>query len=429
MTQSPNSLYIILLDPPPPPHICIGNSGARRVPAFLFLTILGAFFFFACENPYVRELLRAPVHLESVRVTTDLWQNGQPPSALSPEFSPNVTKYEITVPYDTKEVYFRGSPRFRASVRYAAADGSPALREGVFSYDGIYEPRVFTVTAWEQYMDDTVYTFTVKRELPQDELRDMMVRYSEDPGGSPENAGQGLKGFFSGSLSDYEADIDAEANAVIALVRINDHSTLTGSYADGNAAPVPVVFSERIIGSTSYQETLISFPKGTVYSGTLTLTTVQPGMNSRTYTLKLLRVRSRVKLGSLVITPQGNGSAWSNAPAGFDGGTLNYTGEINSKTTQVFIKAEPDAFAPPGSEATYSVEPVSALDVQGGGGVVLDFPLNKYTVSIKVTSGDLETMDNNLYTVTINKEGVYQVVTDADAELKVRVQTGGGLEV
>jgi hypothetical protein len=38
-------------------------------------------------------------------------------------------------------------------------------------------------------------------------------------------------------------------------------------------------------------------------------------------------------------------------------------------------------------------------------------------------------MDNNLYTVTINKEGVYQVVTDADAELKVRVQTGGGLEV
>ncbi|MDR2144294.1 MAG: cadherin-like beta sandwich domain-containing protein, partial [Treponema sp.] len=126
----------------------------------------------SCENTMIQELLRAPVSLESISVTSDVWTEGEAPYALSPAFEPGITAYEVTVPFETREVHFRGTPRQRASVRYAAADGSPELRTGVFSYTG-NENKVFTVTAWEEYMDDAHYEITVKRNLPSDYLADL----------------------------------------------------------------------------------------------------------------------------------------------------------------------------------------------------------------------------------------------------------------
>jgi hypothetical protein len=64
---------------------------------------------------YVREPLRAPVTLEGITVTSDVWTGGEAPYALTPSFNPDLTEYEVTVPNN------------------AAADGSESAG-GVFPY-------------------------------------------------------------------------------------------------------------------------------------------------------------------------------------------------------------------------------------------------------------------------------------------------------
>jgi hypothetical protein len=382
----------------------------------------------------VRELLRAPVSLESIRVTSDIWQEGQAPYALSPEFNPAVTSYSVTVPFETSELHFQGSPRLRAAVRYAADDGSESP-DGVFAYTEI-ETRVFTLTAWEQYMDDTVYTITIIRESPQDALLDLRVWYDSTTNGTGIQQYEGRKGNFIGTLTEYEAEINAEANAVIVLALADDASSLTWAYGAGNDTPAPVAgtwLGTQLLNSQTYAQIRIPFPKSTDRTGTLTITTVRPGMLARTYILRLVRVKTRLQLETLEVQVRGPaGADWTATgnplAVPFDPAQQNYDGEINKDTTGIWFKATLPTAAPAGSTVTYEIDP-DAIFSDEAGGKMFDFALNKYTVKIITTSGDPELLDNWYYTVTITREGIYQIVKDPDAELRVRVRNSGNLEV
>ncbi|MDR2158522.1 MAG: hypothetical protein LBP23_00470 [Treponema sp.] len=439
-------------------------SGARRVRVFISLIALALLF--SCENMMVRELLRAPVTLESISVTSDVWAEGEAPYALSPTFEPGVTSYVVTVPYRANEVWFQGTPRLRASVRYAAADGSAELRPGVFAYTGI-EDRVFIVTAWEEYMDDTSYEITVKRENPEDYLEDLRVWYETI---SRLVQSECRKGSFIGSGTEYEADIPAEGDRVVVLAQARKASTVEFRYGAEEAIPGPVDPSwrgERYIGGERYEQITIPFTMGQARLGQLSVTTTQPGRQASTYTVRLKRLQAQLRLAGasddgyegLVFTPlggtapgwtPGNDPLEALTPQAFDKLHLNYGGEVSTGTRGVKIEARlPPQGNPDGSHIRFTISPVADWkDGSGkkitenvytteevdnkdpakktsGGSVEFVFGLPKYTILVEAVSGVQDILIDTPYTAVLTQEGRFTVGVPGDGDGKVRVYRTG----
>jgi parallel beta-helix repeat protein len=325
------------------------------------------------------------------------------------------------------------------------------LRTGVFSYTGV-EDRVFTVTAWEEYMDDTVYTVTVKRELPQNTLRDLKIWYDKSADGSDVNKdSKCLKGEFTGALTEYTADIFYEARAALVLLRPEDGESVL-SYTWNGEAVEPEAGS-RTVGAAEYIQVRIPFPEE-VWEGEFTVTTARVGMRSRTYTVKLRREQAKLLLEDLTVTTEAPNveeekKNWTEARISFNPDNpdrQHYSGEIKDTYTgkEITVRAKLPVSAPEGSRVVYSIDPSSAtlspdgpgsftsdktvvVDNDGsrsGGGMKFHFGLSRYTVTVDVFSGDPARFDHNQYTVMITREGVYTIDTGADGEILTEILKG-----
>jgi hypothetical protein len=394
---------------------------------------------FSCENMMVRELLRAPVSLESISVTSDLWTEGEAPYALSPAFEPGITEYEVTVPFETTEVHFRGTPRQRASVRYAAEDGPAELRSGVFAYTG-HEDRVFIVTAWEEYMDDTHYKIRVKRESPQVYLVDLSVRHGiseADPGLM--SIFEDRRGGFNPSMTEYEAGIANEARRIFIRVKPRTENGVTAglafAYTGGDGQTIEP--EEWMDGD--YHLYAIPFPEGAA-GGTCIITTAMSGRISTPYTLTIVREPGMARLTGLSITTHTeSGGTYSGpidtlSPPEFDKTNMNYEGVVKEdKSYYIRIKADPPAW--PESYVEYSIDPNTVAEpLDGGtsdghmvrnGSIRFKFVMAKYRITIRVHSGD-PTLEDSYYTVLLIREGLYTLRIPLDGDGQVRTLNASG---
>jgi hypothetical protein len=351
----------------------------------------------------VRELLRAPVTLESIEVTSDWWTEGEVPHALSPAFNPAITEYEVTVPFETTEVYFRAIPRLRAVVRYAAADGSSAP-DGRFAYTEV-EAQVFTLTAHEDYMDDTVYTITVKRENPPIYLGDLQVLFRLEDG---EVISQECRlGAFGESLIVYGADIPNDARTVVVRAKVLEESTLSYRYEAEGTEERPLT-AEGTADGDGYETVYISFPE-MVKSGTVIISTAKEGRRPVSYTLTLNRLMAQLRLVTVILEPLTEAvEGWTDrgVPEAFNPYVVSYTGDVINEVQDLWIGAKL-----PASEAAHTLEwevsPASAVmeadNRDGLEGKRLRLKEPKYVVTVRAKSALPEILSDTVYTVTVTR--------------------------
>jgi hypothetical protein len=154
-----------------------------------------------CENPVVRDLLRRPVYLANIRISSDLTGEGDAPYALSPVFEAGQLAYTVTAPYDAAKIYVEGIPEAGTQVDYARAAEGPRRSSGEFDFAEGAELEV-EVRAWRDAMVEQVYKIRIIRGIQDARLEglelyagtegayfpgDLMGDQNFAPAGSEEN--------------------------------------------------------------------------------------------------------------------------------------------------------------------------------------------------------------------------------------------------
>ncbi|MDR1931697.1 MAG: cadherin-like beta sandwich domain-containing protein [Spirochaetales bacterium] len=197
---------------------------------FVFFSAMAVILFGSCENPYVQEIMRAPVYLQQIEVMAALPDSDPVPCVITPGFVQEKTGYTVIVPDLTTGISLNAAAD-NGEVRFSA-DGRPS--DGTETYPGV---NIFTITTSHEYMDETTYTLNVVRDKASAYIYDLQVLTDVPPNGLECRLGN-----FNLLMTEYNAEIPADLTAIYVKVKPQEEVTLSYEYVwdDGATASLTV---------------------------------------------------------------------------------------------------------------------------------------------------------------------------------------------